>query len=266
VGKRLKLPGLRHKCYHDSLGASAALTASLAIHRGLGTFRHSINRFVTLTGFSKRLLVRDGIPESHVVVKPNSVPDPGGPVEADEASPYVAFAGRLVDVKGVRTLLDGWRKASTTGLRLVIAGDGPLRPLVEQACAEDPSIEFRGWVEEDEVTSLMGAARCVVVPSEWYEAGPPLVILRSLSVGTPVLVSDLENLSEDVLADGVATAFRTADPTDLASALSTVAGDPATWAARRPVARASYLKRHTPEITVAKLTDIYSEVVREGAR
>ena len=61
-------------------------------------------------------------------------------------------------------------------------------------------MSFVGWVSEDEVTDLMRAAEAVLVPSEWYE-GLPLVILRSLSVGTPVITSDLENFPEDVVAD-----------------------------------------------------------------
>ncbi len=111
VGSTLKLAGLRHRCYHGSLGASGALTASLLLHRSIGTFSHSVTRFIALTPFSQRLLVRDGIPAAHVTVKANSVADPGGAVPARTADPYVAFAGRLIDVKGIRTLLDAWREA-----------------------------------------------------------------------------------------------------------------------------------------------------------
>lgn len=263
VGSTLKLAGLRHRCYHDSLGASAASTASLVLHRTLGTFRHSVTRFIALTPFSQRLLVRDGIPESHVTVKANSVVDPGGAVETRTDEPYVAFAGRLIDVKGVRTLLDAWREVPP-GLRLRIAGDGALRGLVEERCAEDPSIEFLGWLEQDDIAEFFGRARCVVVPSEWYE-GQPLVCLRSLSVGTPLVTSDLENLAEDVLTDGAGAAFRTGDPASLAGVLADVLADPAGWEQRGAAARRSYLARHTPEITVATLERIYAEVVAEGA-
>ena len=264
VGSKLKLPGLRHRCYHDSVGASGALTVSLALHRGLGTFRKSINRFVTLTAFSKRLLIRDGIPESHITVKANSTPDPGGAMAPRQEAPYVAFAGRLIDIKGVRTLLDAWQQVPP-GLTLRIAGDGPLRGLVEERCAEDPSIELLGWISQEEVTRFLGEATCAVIPSEWYE-GQPLVTIRSLSVGTPVIVSDLENLSEEVLQDGAGVAFRTADPASLAAALATVLHEPEAWAGRAVAARDSYLKRHTPTETVAALNRIYAEMVAEGAR
>ena len=209
VGSKTKLAGVRHACYHDSRPATAALTLSLGLHRAIGTFDHCVSRYLTLTEFSRQLLIRDGFPADKIVVKPNSVPDPGFRPTTGDGPRTVFFAGRLVEIKGVRTLLDAWAQVPA-GMRLVIAGDGELRGLVEERAAADPSIDFRGWVSQEEVVELMGAAEVTVVPSQWYE-GAPLVILRSLGVGTPVLVSDLENLSAEVLADGVGWAFRTGD-------------------------------------------------------
>ena len=77
VGSRLKLPGIRHACYHDSRPATAALTLGLGLHRAAGTFHKAVTRYLTLTDFARRLMVRDGYPEDRIIVKPNSVPDPG---------------------------------------------------------------------------------------------------------------------------------------------------------------------------------------------
>ncbi len=114
------------------------------------------------------------------------------------------------------------------------------------------------------MAQFLGEAHSVVVPSEWYE-GQPLVCLRALSVGTPLIVSDLENLAEDVLADEAGVAFATGDPASLAAVLRDLLVDPAVWSARGTAARASYLARHTPQATVATLERIYAEVVAETA-
>lgn len=259
VGSRTKLAGVRHACYHDSRPATAALTLSLGLHRAIGTFDHCVSRYLTLTEFSRQLLTRDGYPADKIQVKANSVPDPGYRATTGDGPRTVLFAGRLVDVKGVRTLLDAWAQVPS-GLRLVIAGDGDLRPLVEERAAADPSIEFVGWVSQDEVVELMGAAEVVVVPSQWYE-GAPLVILRSLGVGTPVLVSDLENLSAEVLADGVGWAFRTGDATALAAELDRLRQDPGVAAGLRSAARASYDTRYSPVLDLRRLEDVYREVI-----
>lgn len=262
VGTRLKLPGVVHKCYHDSRGASGALTVSLVLHRAIGTFRE-IDRFITLTDFSRQLLIRDGISPDQITVKPNFVPDPGDHIRQKRAKPYVAFVGRLIDVKGVVALLDAWERG-VPGYSLRIAGDGPLRALVEERARADPSIEFLEWLDQDSVTRLMADAACVVAPSEWYEGGVPLVVLRSLSVGTPVIVSDLENICQDVVRDGSGVAFATGDPRSLAAAFATLVSEPEAWSARRAPAREAYLNRYTPQANLAALTAIYNSVVADA--
>lgn len=260
VGSRLKLSGVRHRCYHGSVAASAALTTALVLHRGLGTL-DKIDRFITLTEFAKQLLIRDGMPAAQIVVKPNSVPDPGASQPDDAAAPYVAFVGRFVGVKGIETLLDAWRNAAPDGVHLKIAGDGELRPLVEQRAVEDTSIEFLGWRSEEEVSALMGGAVCVVVPSEWYEAGVPLVTLRSLAVGTPVLTSDLDNICAEVVEDGTGATFEVGSVASLADALTTVVTDRQRWGDRRARARASYLQRYTPTANLDRLLAIFDDVL-----
>ena len=259
VGKRVKLPGLRHRCYHDSVGASAALTVSLAVHRGVGTFHQSVDRFLALTGFSRQLLIRDGIPAEKVVVKPNSVPDPG--VAAGERSgvPYVTFAGRLLDIKGVQTMLDAWERADHGDLQLRIAGDGPMRQLVQERCQRDPSISCLGWLDENAVFELMAGAQAVLVPSLWYE-GLPLVMLRSLAVGTPVIASDLDNISAELLEDDAGEAFAVGDPAALAATLTGLAHDPKRWERRRVHARRSYDQRYSPTADLHRLQAVYAEV------
>ena len=257
IGKRLKYPGLIHRCYHDSVGASAALTLSLGLHRQINTFSQHVTRFLALTDFSRRLLIRDGIPSEKVTVKPNFVPDPGVVKPPRSAEPYVAFIGRFIDIKGIKTLLKAWPQVRSGALRLKIAGDGELRPMVEEQARNDPSIEVLGWLDEAAVTDLMAGAQCVCVPSEWYE-GQPLVILRSLSVGTPVLVSSLENLSTEVLEDDAGAMFEVGDDVSLARALEQLMRN----LARTPLrdrARASYERRYSPAVNLEMLEAIYRE-------
>lgn len=262
VGSRWKTAGVRHRCYHDSVGATTALTIGLALHRVLGTQANCVDRWLTLTSFSKRLLVRDGIDEAKITVKPNSVPDLGLREPASAAERTVVFAGRLLDIKGVRTLVEAWPQVSGAGLRLVIAGDGELRPQVEQLTADYPDVTFTGWVTEEQTTELMAAAEVVLVPSLWYE-GLPLVILRSLSVGTPVLTSDIENFCEDVVADGVGETFAAGDAGSLARALQRVAADPQLMTSRRAAARASYEQRYSPSVDLLRLEQVYRDVISD---
>jgi glycosyltransferase involved in cell wall biosynthesis len=264
VGSRLKLPGIRHACYHDSRPATVALTLGLGVHRAAGTFHKAVTRYLTLTDFARRLMVRDGYPEDRIFVKPNSVPDPGVAGRRTDGPRELFFAGRLIPIKGVLTLLEAW-KGVPPGMKLVIAGDGELRPAVEEAAAADSSIEFLGWVDEDTVTHRMRDAEVVLVPSEWYE-GQPLVMLRSLAVGTPLLTSDLENLCEDVMAAGAGWTFTTGDPASLRARLSELVERPELAADLRERCRETYVAQYSPAADLVRLEQTYTEVCASMSR
>lgn len=260
VGQRLKLPGIRHRCYHDSLAASTALTASLATHRMLGTFRRHVRRFITLTEFARQLLIRDGAEPDQVVVKPNSIADPGPPRSRTGTASYAAFIGRFVEEKGIRTLLRAWDRIGGR-LPLRIAGDGPLRGEVEAATATNPAITYVGWLDERALDEFVAGAEFVVVPSEWYEAGEPLVLLRALALGRPVVVCDLDNICATVRRERAGLTFRPADADALADSVETGLRDLEELRAMGVRGRAAYDAHFTPERNRDRLLEIYGSVV-----
>lgn len=264
VGSTLKLSGLRHGCYHHR-AASAAMTASLATHRRLGTFSEVVSRFLALTEFAREILVRDGVPPQRVVVKPNCVDDPGEPVPYGTRSPVFLFVGRLVPEKGIRTLLAAWDLLERPAARLVVVGDGPLLSLVQGAASRNPTISATGWLEPAEVFAYQARAAATVVCSEWYE-GQPIVLLDALAHGTPLIVSDLDNLSRDVARVRAGRMFRTGDACSLAAAMAATLDDNASSAAQSAAGRSLYLAVHTPRAAVTSLESIYAEVCEEGSR
>lgn len=261
VGRRVKWPAVRHRCYHGSVAGSGALALSLLVHRTVGTFDDCVDRYLALTSFARDLMVRDGFPADKIGVKPNSVPEPALMGETDGSAPYFFFAARLVAVKGVATLLEAWRQVADPDLRLMVAGDGEMAEQVRAAAAADPRIEWRGWLGQAEVTRLMAGAVATVVPSEWYEAGAPLTLIRSLSVGTTVVASDLANISAELVEDGAGTTFRVGEPASLAQALVSVwrDRDGAEEASRR--GRASFEARYSPEVGLQRLVAEYHRVI-----
>lgn len=262
VGSSVKPAGVVHGCYHGSRVQSAALTLSLSVHHLGRTLSHHVDRFLPLTRFSKDLLVRDGIPPEHITVKPNCMDDPSPLTPYSDRQPYVLFVGRLVEEKGVHTLLEAWQLAAPSGVRLLIAGDGVLRPLVEEAADRDPSVEFLGWRASDEIAKLQQEAVVTVVPSEWYEAGPPLVLLQALASGTPVLCCDLTNICDGITDAGAAMSFETGSRESLSARLRQMLGGSTDLSSMAAAARSVYERRHTPASTVSTLERVYQEVAR----
>ncbi len=258
VGKRVKVPGVVHRCYHESRAASGAMALSLATHRAAGTFRRDVHRYLALTGFARNLLVRDGYPTDRIGVAPNSVADPGEPPPRGGSLGYVVFMGRFVPEKGLDTLLTAWQALDVP---LKIAGDGPGRAAVERAAGGGSTVEYVGWLDAGAQQTLLAGAGALVFPSTWYE-GQPLVLLQAMAHGIPVVSSDIANIEETTVAQGGGLSFAAGSATALAGAVTRLVDDPD--AARRlgRAGRAAYLRRHTPERALESLLEHYAEALR----
>jgi glycogen(starch) synthase len=138
-------------------------------------------------------------------------------------APLVTYAGRLVYEKGVQHLLAAVPALVERhpGLRVVIAGDGPYRKDLEALAP--PGVTFAGFLAGHDLTALMGASDCYVVPSIYEPFG--MVALEAAAAGTPVAVADTGGLAE-IVDDGVTgVKFPAQDPSALAAAVGGVLAD-----------------------------------------
>lgn len=111
---------------------------------------------------------------------------------------YLLFLGRLIAQKGVDVLLEA--AAHHPGLRLVIAGDGPLKATLQRR-AENLGLDaqFVGWVQGPMKRALIRDAEAVVIPSHAsgvLREGAPLVVAEAHAMGRPIVASDIGGISE----------------------------------------------------------------------
>jgi glycosyltransferase involved in cell wall biosynthesis len=164
-----------------------------------------------------------GAPSPRVIPNGVEIPTTSGP----EATPSeVLFAGRLSEEKGIEDLL-----AAAAGLRLVVAGDGPLRPKVADAL---------GFVPRDELSRLYDRAAVVVCPSR--REGFGVTCAEAMAHGRAVVASSVGGLSELVEHEVTGLLVPPRDPIALRAAIDRLLADPALRArlgaeARRRVAR-----------------------------
>lgn len=110
-------------------------------------------------------------------------------------APLVLGIGRLAEQKDWPTFIAAARLLP--GPQYAVAGDGPLRhDLTELARNSGDQVRFIGIV--DDVAALLGLASCVVSTSRWE--GMPLAMLEALSLGTPVVATQVSGLAELVPA------------------------------------------------------------------
>lgn len=121
-------------------------------------------------------------------------------VEAGEL--LVLAAGRHSEQKNFRVLIAAAAELRDRGiaLRLVIAGDGELRPMHQALIDErglDGLVQLPGNLSDLE--QVMQAADVFVLPSLWE--GLPLVLLEAMACGAAVVGSNIDGIRE-VVTDG----------------------------------------------------------------
>ena len=211
---------VRHRCYRGSLAQTLVVVAAYGLHRLLGTWRGVT--MVALTEFDRRKLLEFNrlhpmFDTDRLVVKPNPVCVPDGPVTPWEPRKnQMLFAGRLEELKGLRTVLEAWRLLGGDAPTLLVAGDGPLG---DWARAQNlPTVRFLGQLSRTELHARMAESRAVVAASLCYESFA-LVPAEAHALGTPVLASDLGNVGASVQPGVDGLRFTPGDANALAGAV-----------------------------------------------
>lgn len=107
--------------------------------------------------------------------------------------------GRLSTEKGQFILLKALSILAREGVqfKMVIAGDGPLRPQLENGIRElglEKQVELAGWRSNAQVRALIRGARALVLPS--LAEGLPVVLMEALALGRPVITTYVAGIPE----------------------------------------------------------------------
>lgn len=173
---------------------------------------------------------------------------------------YVLFIGRLGREKSCDVLIDCWAKATTPDdkLKLMIVGDGPVRPeLMEQAAALGVSdrVIFPGMVPHDEIAPYLALGSLYATAS--LSDTNSISMLEGMASGLPVLQL-YDPINGDQISEGQnGFTFRDADElrTKLIQWQNMSDEEKATLAdsTRKSVAKKGY------ETLAQNLLDVYAE-------
>lgn len=200
----------------------------------------------------------------HVVM--NALPAPGiNPAPPAFDPPVFLFAGRLLQDKGVETLLRAFAMVHQTdpSARLIYSGDGPEREHLQILTGElgvAESVEFPGWVHPEKLITMMGQASVVVVPSNRKEPFG-LVALQGSQAGRPVIASRDGGLPEIVLDGETGLLVEPGDVAALANSMQWLISQPerATSMGRAGRERAEHVFRWQDCVT--SFETLYHQVV-----
>lgn len=151
------------------------------------------------------------------------------PVRGENHIPVIGFIGQIAPHKGTDLLIEAFKQQPKNSARLKIYGPTDqsvsyMDTLRKMSDGVD-GIEFMGTFDQAKMAEIFSDIDLFVIPSRWYE-NSPLVLLNSLATHTPVLVSDVEGMTE-FLTEGVnGYSFKRGNADDLANKLSHVLQTP----------------------------------------
>jgi glycosyltransferase involved in cell wall biosynthesis len=252
---------LTHRVYRRSLVGTFMLCFLIWIHKRLRTWHRTVDRFIVLTEFARQRFVSAGLPAQALVVKPNFV---AAASAVGAARAGFLFVGRLSAEKGVDVLLDAAgqlrRVSGDRRVEVAVAGTGPLDEKVSKGC-----VEHLGALSAGAVRERMQSAAALVIPSNWYE-GFPMVLVEAYASGLPVIASRIGALAE-LVEDGVTgLLFEPGNPGDLAAKMTWALNNADEMLRMGEAARRRYELLYAPQQNVSQLVSIYRAAISARER
>lgn len=155
----------------------------------------------------------------------------------------VLYAGKFVQAKAPRGLLEAFLKLAPRNTALIFVGEGPEKPALEALVsrAQSVSVFFLPFANQAEMPGIYLLANLFVLPSRGLYETWGLAVNEAMHMGAPCLVSDRVGCQQDLVTPGeTGWVFRAGDPFDLqeklGSALAELAEPGAADRIRRRVA------------------------------
>lgn len=216
--------------------------------------RSQLYRWCGYEHWQKIRVVRCGVDAAFLKGGPQPVPD----------NRQMVCVGRLSEQKGQLFLIDALGRLAAEGVsfEMVLAGDGPMRGVVEQQIRRlglEKQVRITGWLSNDQVRHELLASRVMVLPS--FAEGLPVVIMEALALGRPVVTTYIAGIPELVEpgVDGWLIPAGSAEA--LASALRQAVETPIEQLERMGRAGAERVaERHDVTREAAKLAELFRAI------
>ncbi len=247
---------LANRCFHDRLAPSVMAFVSMALRSRPGAYLDCVahvmspSRFLLdkIREFGVRLPPASVLPVFYELPPAAQLSPPGGDI---------VYLGQLLPQKGVGDLLT---LAARTQYPVVFAGAGPLRHAVEEAARRSSNVRYEGFVTGPDLERVIGGARCVVVPSLWYE-NAPAVILDAYARGRPVIASRIGGIPEIVEHDVTGLLVQPGDTNELTAAVNRLGADLPSALAMGSNGRRRLAEHHSVSAYLDATEHIYRQVL-----
>ena len=253
---------IKNKCVKGSTAKSTLAAIEAANYKRMKIY-DDIDLYITPSYFYKKKLEESGIIHSEIIHIKNFLPTDTVYSDNNPDNGYLLYFGRISEEKGVLTLVKAVEKLENN-IPLIILGTGPIEDEIKEyikAHNLGNRIKALGFKSGDELKKYVAEAKCVILPSEWYENGP-YTIMEAMSQGKPVIVTNYGGLPE-IVEDGktgfICSPF---DSDDLKNSIKKVCSlSDAEYKAMSSCAVEKAKIEFSPVTYAQKLTQKYNEII-----
>jgi len=183
--------------------------------------------------------------------------------------PVLVCLGRLVQAKGFDLALTALVSIHQhfPKIRMIIGGDGPERPKLEQQVAElglEKTVEFVGWIEPSKVFELLNTATIVLIPSR--HEGLPQVACQAALMGRPMVATRVAGLPEVVQHHETGLLIQKDDTRALTEAVLYLLQHPDASTQMGQMARTRAMETFDWETCVAGYENLYKKLVKKVSK
>jgi phosphatidyl-myo-inositol dimannoside synthase len=226
---------------------------------------------VAVSSYTRELALSHGAPEERIHLVPPGIDLVGQATTARSATPTVVTIARLEQrYKGHDVLLRALPlvRSRVPQARLVVVGDGPLRPVYEGlalSLALDDGVEFAGALDDVSRDRVLDRAHVFAMPSrlplDGGGEGFGIVYLEAAVHGLPVVAGNVAGALDAVVHDDTGLLVDPTDHVAVADALTTLLLDLET-AARLGCAGAQRAQEFAWPKIAERVEDLLLEVAR----
>jgi len=113
---------------------------------------------------------------------------------------HIGYIGQIAPHKGTHHLIEALKLADRPSLSLSIWGPSDQDPAYFRRLndmSQRANVRFAGTFPADTIAAILSGIDVLAIPSTWYE-NSPMILLQALASHTPVIVSDVEGMTEFV--------------------------------------------------------------------
>ncbi len=198
------------------------------------TLRRALREAELVTGCSAKTIsdaegfLEEPLPKARAIFNAANLEDFANAKPWKHERPYIFALGRLVPQKGMDLLIEGYAEADLADFDLLIAGDGPERPPLQELVQKlglQQRVHLLGRAERLKVASLFLGCSFFALPSRADE-GLPVVCAEAMAAGKAVIAARAGGTPEAVIDGENGIIFEKEDRPALVAGLKKLAYDP----------------------------------------